>query len=153
MLHNYILPFIFDSEYLYKHGVLNVKLKEEAFDVYVYVYYDLKNIKNRKLFYYLLGKEKFLYTYYYDKVFTVKLLLDKSTSWYIKTIYYGGEDLISFHDLLKTFKKQIPAARESSRDLFFNRHLFSLWNFPCIVSFYMGLLLRQLLLLVKIIHP
>lgn len=145
MQHNYILPFIFDSEYLYKHGIIDVELKEEAFDTYVYVYYNLKDIKNRKLFYYLLDKEKFLYTYYYDKMFTVKLLLDKSTSWYIKSIYYGGEDLISFHDLLKTFKKQIPAARESSRDLFFNLRLFSLWNSPCIVSFYMDLLHLQLL--------
>jgi hypothetical protein len=80
---------------------------------------DLKDIKNRKLFYYLLDKEKFLYTYYYDKVFTVKLLVDKNTSWYIKTIYQGGEDFISFHDLLKTFKKEIPTARESSRDFIF----------------------------------
>lgn len=119
MQHNYILPFVYDSEYLYKHGVIDVKMKIEASDTYVYVYYNLKDIKNRKLFYYLLNNEKFLYTYYYDKMFTVKLLVDKNTSWYIKTIYQGGEDFISFHDLLKTFKKEIPTARESGRDFIF----------------------------------
>jgi hypothetical protein len=57
MLHNHILPFVFDSEYLYKNGVTGVELKSEAFDTYVYVYYNLSDINNRKLFYYLLDKK------------------------------------------------------------------------------------------------
>jgi hypothetical protein len=138
MQHNYILPFIFSNDYLYKYGVADIKLVDSANDVYVFIKYNRDNIKNRKLFLYLLNNEKFLYNYYYEDLFTVKLKLDNFTSWYVKTMYHGGEDFISFHDLLERFKKEIPAARESSRDLFFNRRLISLWIFPYIVSFYMG---------------
>lgn len=118
MQHNHILPFIFSNKYLYKYGVKDIKLKTEGNDVCIYVYYDISDIKNRKLFMYLLDKEKFLYNYYYDKYFIVKLLLDKNTAWYVKSMYYGGEEFISFHDLLSVFKKEIPAARDELSGLF-----------------------------------
>lgn len=119
MQHNYLLPFLFESKRLYEN-VKDIKLERVIDDLFVHVIYDAKNIKNKKLFLYLLNKEKYLYTYYYDKDFIVKLKIDDSNKWYIDLLYNTSPEFISHSDLLHSFIQKIPAARESSRDLFYS---------------------------------
>lgn len=116
---NYIIPLVLSSSYLYKYGVLGTKIEKCFNEIYVYIYYDIKEVKNKKLFYYLLNSEKYLYTYYFDKYFTVKLCIDKINSWYIEYIYNSGINSIAKIDLLDTYKKEIPAAKNGSRDFLF----------------------------------
>lgn len=120
MQHNYILPFVIDDERLYKYGVRDVTVKTCCEDTYVYIYYDLKYIKNLRAFVYYFEKEKYYYTSYFDKFFIVKLKIEKARAWYIDTMYRGGPSFISKHDYFSYMMKKIPAARESSRDSFYS---------------------------------
>lgn len=117
MQHDYLLPFLFKSNYLFI-GVRDIKLTRLIDEVFVYVSYDMKFIKNKKMFFCLLYKEQYFHSYDLNKYLIVKLKIDNISSWYIDLLYHGGSDFISHNDLLHTFIQKIPAARESSRDLF-----------------------------------
>lgn len=119
MQHNYLLPFLFESEYLF-NGVIDIKLTRLVDDIFIYVTYNIKDIKNKKLFFYLLNKEKNYCTYDLNKNLIVKLKIDNTNSWYIDLLYHGGSYFISHNDLFHSFIQKIPAARESSRDLFYS---------------------------------
>ena len=119
MQHNCILPFVLSNAWLYKSGVTDTQLKCLLDDTYVYIYYDIKQIKNRKAFMFYMEQEEYFYNSMFDKHLIIKLKIPENLSWYIKTIYYGGTDFIAHSDLLYNFTQKIPAARESSRDIFF----------------------------------
>ena len=118
MQRNYILPFVLNNPWLYKSGIVDVQLKCLLNDTYVYVYYDISKIKNRRAFMFYMEQEKYFYNSTFDKYLIIKLKLSSDIAWYVKTIYYGGSDFIAHTDLIHNFKQKIPAARESSRDLF-----------------------------------
>lgn len=120
MQHNYILPFVLDNARLYKSGVVDVQLKCLLDDTYVYIYYDINEIKNRKSFMFYMEQEKFFYNSVFNKYLIVKLKVSSDVSWYIRTMYYGGTEFIARTDLFHNFIQKIPAARESSRDLFYS---------------------------------
>lgn len=119
MQREYLLPFLFDSKYLFK-GVTSIKLEKVIDDVFIYVTYNMKDIKNKKMFLYLLNKEKYLYSYYFEKQFVVKLKINKGNAWYIELLYHTSPEFIAHSDLLYTFIQKIPAACKSSRDLFYS---------------------------------
>lgn len=114
------MPFVVDNELLYKQGVVDVIVKNCCKDTFVYIYYDLKYIKNLKSFIYYFEKEKYYYNSYFDKFFIVKLKIDEDRAWYIYNMYHCGPMFISKYDYFQYIAKKIPAARESSRDLFYS---------------------------------
>ena len=127
MRHNYILPFVLDNTWLYKSGVIDVQLEYLLDDTFVYIYYDINKIKNSNAFMFYIEQEKFFYNSMFDKYLIIKLKIPSDFAWYIKTMYYGGTDFIAHTDLFHNFTQKIPAARESSRDLFFYSLIFIIW--------------------------